>query len=230
MVLVGWEDIKIGLSKVTVAMDAFRLLLYVFLGYIVLSQTLGRLVRRRWHFPIPSFMTQLIDNPLRRRFIQRPGVFAERLRLEPGMSVVEIGPGKGSYTFEVARRVTPGTVYACDISPYVVERLRKRAEREGLTNVDARIEDVFHLSFPDSSIDRVYMIATLPEIPGPVEALRECRRVLKPGGLLSLSELLFDPDYPLRGTEKRWAEEAGLVLEEEHGGLICYQLNYRKPI
>lgn len=211
-------------------MDALTLLLYAFLGCIALSQTLGRLVRRRWRFPIPSFMTQLIDNPLRRRLIQPPGMFAERLRLEPGMSVVEIGPGKGGYTFEVARRVAPGTVYACDIAPYVVERLRERAELEGVTNVDARIEDVFHLSFPDSSIDRVYMIATLPETPGPVEALRECRRVLKPGGLLSLSELLFDPDYPLRRTEKRWAEEAGLTLMEEYGGRICYQLNYRVPI
>jgi len=230
MVLVGWEDIKIGLTEVPVGMSALRLLLYVFLGCVLLSQTVGRLVRRLWHFPIPSFMTQLIDNPLRRRIIQPPGEFAERLRLELGMSVVEIGPGKGSYTFEVARRVVPGTVYACDIAPYVVEKLRERAEKEGVTNVDARIEDVFSLSFPDSFIDRVYMIATLPEIPGPVKALKECRRVLKPGGLLSLSELLFDPDYPLRGTEKRWAGEAGFVLEEEYGGFVCYQLNYRKSI
>lgn len=211
-------------------MDALRLLVYVFLGYIVLSQTLGRLVRRYWHFPIPSFMTQLIDNPVRRRFIQPPEEFVDRLRLVPGMRVLEIGPGKGSYTLEVARKVAPGTVHACDISPYVVERLRERAEREGVDNVDARVEDVFSLGFPDSSMDRVYMMSTLPEIPGPVEALRECRRVLKPGGLLSLSELLFDPDYPLRGTEKRWAEEAGLALEEEHGGLVCYQLVFRKPI
>lgn len=211
-------------------MDALRVLLYVFLGYIVLSQTLGRLVRRLWHFPIPSFMTQLIDNPLRRRLIQPPAEFADRLRLGPGMSVLEIGPGKGSYTLEAARRVAPGIVYACDIAPYVVERLRERAVREGAANVDARVEDVFHLSFPDSSMDRVYMIATLPEIPGPVEALRECSRVLKPGGLLCLSELLFDPDYPLRSTEKRWAEAAGLVLEEEYGGLVCYQLVFVKPI
>lgn len=157
-----WGDIKIGLTEVSIRMGALRLLLYSFLGYIVLSQTVGRLVRRHWHFPIPSFMTQLIDNPLRRRFIQPPGEFAERLRLELGMSVLEIGPGKGSYTLEVARRVAPGTVYACDIAPYVVERLREKAEKEGLTNVDARIEDVSDLSFPDSSIDRVYMIATLP--------------------------------------------------------------------
>jgi len=211
-------------------MDALRVLLYVFLGYIVFSQTVGRLVRRLWHFPIPSFMTRLIDNPLRRRLIQPPAEFADRLRLEPGMSVLEIGPGKGSYTLEVARRVAPGTVYACDIAPYVVERLRERAVREGAANVDARVEDVFHLSFQDSSMDRVYMIATLPEIPGPVEALRECRRVLKPGGLLCLSELLFDPDYPLRRTEKRWAEAAGLVLEEEYGSLVCYQLVFVKPI
>lgn len=211
-------------------MDVLRLLVYVFLGYLMLSQTVGRLVRRRWRFPIPSFMTQLIDNPLRRRLIQSPAEFADRLRLEQGMSVLEIGPGKGSYTMEVARRVAPGTVYACDVAPYVVEKLSERAAREGVANVEARVEDVLSLGLPDSSMDRVYMIATLPEVPRPVEALRECRRVLKPGGLLSLSELLFDPDYPLRGTEKRWAEEAGLALEEEHGSLVCYQMVFRKSI
>lgn len=210
-------------------MDWPSLAVIAVLGCLLLVETLGRLVRRRWRFPIPSFLTQLIDNPLRRRLIQPPWMVADRMMLEPGMMVVEVGPGKGSYTLEVARRVAPGTVYACDVSPSVVERLQNRAEREGVCNVEARIEDVHGFSFGDDSANRVLMIATLGEIPDPVAALRECKRILRPGGLLCLSELLPDPDYPLRGTEKRWAAEAGMVLDGEYGGFFVYQLNFKKP-
>ncbi|GAI78803.1 unnamed protein product, partial [marine sediment metagenome] len=44
----------------------------------------------------------------------------------------------------------------------------------------------------------------------PIRALREFKRILKPDGIISLSELFLDPDYPLCRTEKRWAKEAGL--------------------
>jgi ubiquinone/menaquinone biosynthesis C-methylase UbiE len=144
------------------------------------------------------------------------------------MTVIEIGPGKGNYTFAVARRVAPGTVYACDIQPAVVEQLSARAARLGVTNVEALVDDAYNLGFDDDSVDRVLMIACLPEIPEPVRVLRECRRVLRPGGLVCTSEILPDPDYPLRGTEKRWATEAGLELDSEFGNFFVYQLHFRK--
>ena len=188
-----------------------------------------RILRHYYHFPIPSFMTQIIDNPLRRKFIQNPEVIAERMHLNPGMIVVEIGPGKGSYTKAVAKRVSPaGKVYAVDISEEVIERLKARIEKEGITNIIPQIEDAYNFSFADQSVDRVYAIACLPEIPEPVRVLNECRRILKPSGLISLCELFLDPDYPRRKTEKRWADEAGLELNEEFGNWITYQLNLRK--
>ena len=166
-------------------MNLLLVLLYAIAGYLVAAMTVGRLVRRYYHFPIPAFMTQIIDNPVRRRFIQKPGVIAERMRLEPGMTVVEVGPGRGSYTLAVAERVAPGMVYACDISKYVVKKLQKRITREGIGNVEARIDDVYGFSFGDDSVDRVFMIASLPEIPEPVRALKECFRILKPGGFIT---------------------------------------------
>ena len=68
----------------------------------------------------------------------------------------------------------------------------------------------------------------LPEIPDPVKALREFHRISKPDGMVCLSELLLDPDYPLRRTERRWADEARLELEKEFGNLFVYQLNFKK--
>jgi ubiquinone/menaquinone biosynthesis C-methylase UbiE len=205
-----------------------RGLAYFFL-LIVAWLLVMKLVRRFYQFPIPGILTEVIDNPIRRRFIQNPGVIADRMHLAPGMTVVEVGPGKGSYTKAVAERVLPdGKVYAVDIQESIVERLKRRLEREGITNIIPMIGDAYAFSFEDESIDRVFAIACLPEIPDPVRVLRECRRILRPGGIVSLSELLPDADYPLRGTEKRWAKEAGLDFMEEYGNFFTYQLNFVK--
>jgi ubiquinone/menaquinone biosynthesis C-methylase UbiE len=174
-------------------------------------------------------MTRLIDNPIRRKLIQKPATVAERLKLEPGMTVVEIGPGKGSYTKAIAKEVLPnGIVYAIDIQESIIKRLKKRLEKENIDNVIPKIDDAYNLSFQEASIDRVIMIACLPEIPEPVRVLKEVRRVLKADGIVSLSEMLPDPDYPRRKTEIRWANEAGFELQDKFGNWFIYQLNFKK--
>jgi ubiquinone/menaquinone biosynthesis C-methylase UbiE len=70
----------------------------------------------------------------------------------------------------------------------------------------------------------------LPEIPDRERALNELRRVLKPRGILSVTEEFLDPDYPLARTTLRRTEEAGFELEERHGNWWIYTLNFRKPM
>ena len=200
------------------------ILFFMFLFFVIL-----RIVRHYVHFPTPSIAVPLIDNPIRRKLIQKPEQVAERMNLKSGITVVEIGPGSGTYTKAVAQRVLPGgRVFAVDIQEKVIRRLEGRVKREGLTNISPRIDNAYSLSFPDESVDRVLAMATLPEIPNPVSVLRECHRILRPEGLVCLCELVFDPDYPRRKTEKRWAEEAGFKLNSEFGGFISYQLNFEK--
>ncbi|UCD83921.1 MAG: class I SAM-dependent methyltransferase [Deltaproteobacteria bacterium] len=151
------------------------------------------------------------------------------MQLNAGMTVVEIGPGKGSYTKAVAKRVSPdGKVYAVDIQEAVLKYLKQRIEREKISNIVPMLDDAYNFSFGDGSIDRIFAIGCLPEIPDPVRVLCECRRILKPDGLISLCELFPDPDYPRRSTEKRWAEEAGLELRQQFGTWFTYQLNFGK--
>jgi len=200
------------------------LAVFLFLILVIL-----KLVQRYFPFRIPAFATQLIDNPFRRRFIQKPSVIADRMHLLPGMVVVELGPGKGNYTKAVAERILPyGKVYAVDVQESVVKRLREKIERETIANIEARIGDAHGFSFPDESVDRVLAITCLPEIPNPTLVLRECNRILRRNGLVSLCELLMDAHYPRRSTEKKWAQEAGLKLEEEFGNFFSYQLNFKK--
>ena len=209
--------------------DIFIVIFIIFLCLLLWIFVILRIIRKIHKFPIPAFATKLIDNAIRRKIIQKPTVIADRMNLNSRMTVLDIGPGKGSYTKSVAQRILPdGKVYAIDIQEYVIERLKRRVETEGLTNIIPKVDDVYSLSFEDNSIDRILMITCLPEIPDPVKALKECKRVLKPEGIISLSELLSDPDYPLRKTEKRWAQEAGLEFLEGFGNFFVYQLNFIK--
>jgi SAM-dependent methyltransferase len=195
---------------------------------LVAWHTLVRVVRHFYKFPMPQFLANLIDNPLRRR-IQPPGEMAVRHGLRPGMTVLEIGPGNGTYTVGAARLVGPaGRVVAVDIEPRMVDRVRQRAEAEGVMNIEARLADASQLPFDDGAFDVAYMITVMGEIPDPVRALREMHRVLSPAGTLACSELLFDPDYPLASTLVRWARDAGFRLRERQGNLLSYTLVFGK--
>lgn len=197
--------------------------------FLFLLLVVFRIIRHYNHFPIPAFATQLIDNPYRRKILQKPDLIAQRMHLYSGMVVVEVGPGKGNYTKAIANKILPGgKVYAVDIQAWVIERLKKKIQKERINNIYPRIDNAYNFSFPDESVDRVLAITCLPEIPNPIKVLRECNRILKPCGIVSLCELLLDPDYPRRKTEKRWASEAGFELSEEFGNFFTYQLNFKK--
>ena len=88
--------------------------------------------------------------------------------------------------------------------------------------------DVYSLTFEDELFDRIFLICCLPEIPDPVRALRELKRVLKPNGLLFLVEAFMDPDYPLPRTEIGWAKDAGFALDSKHGNWFIYYLIFSK--
>lgn len=198
------------------------------IAFVVLLNTLARVVRHFYKFPIPEFLVGLIDNPFRRR-IQPPDRVPIRHGVRPGMRVLEVGPGSGTYTLATARRVgETGRVVAVDIEPKVIERVTRRARAEGIGNVDARLADVYALPFDDGSFDAAYMITVIGEIPQPERAMRELHRVLSPAGTLAFSELLLDPDYPLARTLIRQAASVGFRLKARAGGFFAYTLLFEK--
>lgn len=189
-------------------------------------QIVVRLVRKIYPFPIPAAMIRLIDNPLRRRFFSAAKTL-DLVGIRPGMQVLELGAGFGFFTLEAAPRVGPmGKLYSVDIEPQAIAILKQKIQN--LTNVEARVGDAYELEFPDESLDLAFLVAVLGEIPDPVRALREIHRVLKADGVLSITEMLPDPDYPLRRTVVRWCREAGFELAEKGGNFFYYTLNFRK--
>jgi ubiquinone/menaquinone biosynthesis C-methylase UbiE len=208
-------------------------ILYLLLGLplaVLLLYTLVRIVRYFYKFPMPEFLADAIDNPLRRR-IQPPQEMPRRHGIEPGMTVLEVGPGNGRYTVEAARAVGPsGRVIAIDSQPKMIERVSRRARDEGVTNLEAKTASVYDLPFRDATFDAVSMIAVISEIPDPGRALGEFHRVLKPAGTLAFSELITDPDYPLARTLIRLASSARFRLRSRSGNFLAYTLVFQKAL
>ncbi len=204
--------------------------------YIILALPLGvlvlhtavRIIRYFHKFPMPEFLANLIDNPLRRK-IQPPSEMPLRHGIKPGMTVLEVGPGNGRYTLETARRVgSTGKVIAIDIEPKMIERVIQRAQAEGITNLEAKVANVYNLPFEEGTFDAVCMITVISEIPQPERALNEFYRVLKPSGILAFSELLTDPDYPLAQTLIRKASRVKFRLKKKVGNFFSYTLVFEK--
>ncbi len=207
--------------------DVMRILLWLLIFFISFQIVL-RLVRRIYKFPIPHFLTNLIDNPIRRR-IQPPESTPTRHGIRTGMRVLEVGPGNGTYTLATGQAVgEEGRVVAIDIEPRIIEKLKQRVELEGAGNIEVRIADVHKLPFPEASFDVIYMITVIGEIPSPGEAMHEFHRVLRHGGTLAFSEFLPDPDFSLPRTLAELAGGAGFHLRSRLGKLFYYTLLFEK--
>jgi ubiquinone/menaquinone biosynthesis C-methylase UbiE len=111
----------------------------------------------------------------------------------------------------------------------MIAAVDKKVRAAGLTNVETRVASAYELPLEDESVDRAFLVTVLPEIPDRQRALAELHRVLRPGGVLSITEEFMDPDYPLARTTIHWAAEAGFELAERHGNWWRYTLNFWRP-
>jgi ubiquinone/menaquinone biosynthesis C-methylase UbiE len=195
---------------------------------LIFLHTLIRIVRHFHKFPMPEFAANIIDNPIRRK-IQPPDQTAVRHGIQPGMTVLDVGPGNGTYTLAAARRVGPqGKVVAIDIETRMIARVECKIQAEGITNIEARAADVFDLPFDDHTFDLIYMITVSGEIPDFPKALQEFHRILTPSGTLAFSEFFSDPDYPLASTLIRKVSTTGFRLQEKIGNFFNYTLIFEK--
>lgn len=168
--------------------------------------------------------------PYGQRFwVEAPHPIISRDRLQtvlaplPGERLLEIGPGTGYYTLDLAGWVGPeGRVEIFDLQQEFLDHVSRRAGERGLANVVPTQGDATALPYEDASIDAVALTAVLGEIPDPVAALREIRRVLKPGGRLVVGELFGDPHFTTLASLKRQAAEAGLAFETHSGNWFAY--------
>ncbi len=209
-------------------------ILLAILGLVIISQVISRVMVKYFHYspPVPSFTGPILDSGVR-RIVQSPERIIERSGIKPGMKVLDLGSGSGAFAIDVARTVgRRGRVYALDIQPKMLKQLDKKLARpknRDIKNVELIEGSAAKLPFGDASLDLVYMVSVLQEIPRRPEALAEIKRVLKPGGILAISEALLDIDYFLKSTVIKLAGGAGFILDQATGNPWSYTVRFIRP-
>ena len=162
-------------------------------------------------------------------FVTRRGL-REVLTPKPGERVLEVGPGTGYYSLRAARWIEPGgTLDVLDVQQEMLDHTMRRARESEISNVVPTRGDARALPYPDGSFDSAYLTFVLGEVPDQDGALRELRRVLKPGGALVVGEALPDPHMVPFGKLRARAEAAGMVFESRRGGRLGYFARFRAP-
>jgi ubiquinone/menaquinone biosynthesis C-methylase UbiE len=179
--------------------------------------------------PCPAFLAWSLESPIFQRF-NGTRIVLDRLDLRPGQRVLEIGPGPGRLLIPAAKRVAPeGKAVGIDIQPGMIRRLERRASEAGLTNLEAILGDATQPHVPEASFDLVWLCAALGEIPDRSAALAQAYRALKPGGILSISEMIGDPHYQRQSVVRQLAEAVGFRPRSVRGGWSLFTADFVKP-
>jgi ubiquinone/menaquinone biosynthesis C-methylase UbiE len=148
---------------------------------------------------------------------EQPEKALDALKLKPGMVVADIGAGVGYMSLRMARRVGPtGRVYANDLQPEMLAKLRENAARAKLENVVTVLGDVTDPKLPANMMDLVLLVDVYHEFAQPQQMLRKIRETLKPDGRLVLLEYRAeDPNVPILPEHKMTVAQVKTELEAE---------------
>ena len=181
--------------------------------------------------PCPTTVAALFDNPVVGR-LSGVNAVLDRAGIRPGMRVLDAGCGPGRLTIPLARRVgREGEVVALDLQQAMLDRVARNVSRAGVSNVKLVVGslDAESPALRNKPVfDRILLVTVLGEIPDPVGALRALHSVLAPGGLLSVTETIIDPDYLPRGRVNDLASKAGFTMDGSFGSAFAFTVNFRK--
>ena len=141
-----------------------------------------------------------------------------------------MGPGTGYYSLPVAARLGPeGRLDVLDIQQEMLDHTLRRAAEQGISNIEPAQGDAREMPYPDSTFDGAFLVTVLGEIPDQAAALRELRRVVKPGGRIVVGELFGDPHMVTHRALRDRADAGGLTVERKLGGRLWHFTRLQQP-
>jgi len=148
---------------------------------------------------------------------ENPEGALDAIGIKPGMTVADVGAGTGYMTLKMAKRVGPaGKVYAEDVQPEMLRRLRKNATEAKLDNIQTVLGGEADPKLPPNTLDLILLVDVYHEFSQPQRMLRKMREALKSDGRLVLLEYRKeDPSIPIRPEHKMSVQEVKLELEAE---------------
>jgi len=140
--------------------------------------------------------------------------------LKPGLRALDAGCGPGSISVGLAEATAPGQLHGIDTNPAQVELAVQAAAERGLGNVEFSVADVRAMPFEDGWFDVVHCGELLSFVPDTGAALKEIRRVLKPGGILFCRDMIMEgfqihPDPPPKLLARSYAVFADLLAADD---------------
>jgi ubiquinone/menaquinone biosynthesis C-methylase UbiE len=141
----------------------------------------------------PHELAVMLLFPLR-RIVFSPEKLVRHLHLTRTSRVLEVGPGPGFFSIDVARAIPGGRLELVDIQLEMLQKARERLRRADVRNTGYTRADAVTLPFRSGAFDVAFLVAVLGEVPDPKAGLASIAHVLRPGGLLLVVELPGDPD------------------------------------
>ncbi|WP_199137124.1 class I SAM-dependent methyltransferase [Delftia sp. ASV31] len=203
----------------------------VLIALLAVTSLAWRLSSRRHVLPCPSWLRWMVelDNPFAAS--NKAAFIVRQLQIQPGMKVLDAGCGPGRVTLPLARAVgAQGQVLAVDLQPAMLEQVAAKARAQGLENVRTQAVALGQGQLASEQHDRAVMAAVLGEIPDRQAALADIFQSLRPGGLLAVAELVFDPHFQRRTSVEKLAGEAGFIPHSFHGHAAAYLLVLQRPL
>jgi SAM-dependent methyltransferase len=223
-----FAEIVAGIVAVVAALCGNLLWAAVWAVFAVGAAIAARVWSRTDPGPMPYFMRWLLFTP---RGPHSPQHLKRILQPRPGERILEVGPGVGIHAIPVAFSLLPnGILDVLVVQQEMLDELKRRAAKAGVTNIVSAQGDAQKLPYPDRIFDAAYLIGVLGEVPDGAAALGELRRVLKPAGRLIIGEVFVDPDYISLPTLKEKARDVGFIFVEKAGPGIVYLAVFRAPV
>ena len=188
------------------------------------------IIKRKRTLPCPSWLTFLLENPYME---SKAGssILIDRIGLKEGMRVLDVGCGPGRLTIPFAKYIgINGEIVALDIQEKMLQKLAERVKINNLTNVKFILGGAGQGKIQgENSFDRAVLVTVLGEIPDKKSALEEILKTLKPGGILSVTEVFPDPDFQRQSKVLRLASAVGFALDKKYGNIFTFTMNFIKP-